>query len=173
MTINICLHVFSVCWFCFFFVVLLVWLVWLVVTHSLLVCYFPHFVSIHLTKHSSVCLFTCFWLIDSNSTVDKVGGGDERTRSMSSVSAITSWGGWGSPPTPSLDNGNWNKNKQEFFGIFDSLTDRCAFVVWAVSKSRNRDNWRLTSVAQVHNVLAIIANFAKQPANDVFYLSQT
>ena len=112
-------------------------------------------------------------MIDSNSTVDKVGGGDEQTNSMSSVSTTTSWGGWEPPATPPLDNGNWNKNPLEFFGILDSLTDRCAFVVWAVSNSRNRDNWRLTSVSQFHNILGIIANFAKQPADDVFYVRQT
>ena len=159
--------------------VLLVWLVgWLFVCYSLLTSLLfpvpPPFLLclyIHLTKHSSVCLVGC--LIDSNSTVDKVGGGDERTQSMSSASSTTSWGGWESSPTPSLDNGNWNKNPQEFFGIFESLTDRCAFVVWAVSNSRNRVNWRLTSVSQVHNVLAIIAKFAKQPANDVYFLRQT
>ena len=92
---------------------------------------------------------------------------------MSNVSATKSWGRWKSPPTPSLDNGNWNKNPQEFFGIFDTLIDRCTLVVWAVTNSRNRNNWRSTSVTHLPNVLTTIVHFAKQPPRDVYFLRQT
>ena len=163
-TINICLHVCSACLFTS-----------LIVCSSLLYyviispfCVYTSKQTLNVPHRFVFCFLT--WFIDSNSKVDKVVGGDERARSMSSVSTTTSWG---SPPPPPLDNGNWNKNPQEFHGIFETLIDRCSFVVWAVSNSRNRDNWRLTSVAQVHNVLAIIAKFAKQPPRDVFFLRQT
>ena len=84
----------------------------------------------------------------------------------------TPWGGWKSPTTTSQDTGNWNKNPQEFFGIFDTLTDRSTFVVWAVTNSRNRDNWRLTSIVNFRNVLATIVKFAKQPPRDVHFVRQ-
>ena len=160
-------HLISVC----MLIYLLVWLCWFL-KHFLLVYYFsPFILNIWPNIHRFVCFLT--WLIDSNSTIDKVGGEDERTRSMSNVSATKSWGGWKSPPTPSVDNGNWNKNPQEFFGIFDTLIDRCTLVVWAVTNSRNRNNWRSTSVTHLPNVLTTIVHFAKQPPRDVYFLRQT
>ena len=172
-------HLISVCMLFY----LLICLVRSSITSFLLVYYFSPFMPKHLTKHHR---FVCFltWLIDSDSTIDKVGGGDERTRSMSSVSTTKNCGGWNSSPTPPhsggwkssptpLDNGNWGKNPKEFFGIFDTLIDRCTFVVWAVANSHNRNNWRSTSIKNYPKVLTTIAHFAKQPARDVYFVRQT
>ena len=162
-------HLISVCMLFY----LLICLVRSSITSFLLVYYFfSPFMPKHLTKHHR---FVCFltWLIDSDSTVDKVGGGgDERTRSMSSVATTKNCGGWKSSPTP-LDNGNWGKNPKEFFGIFDTLIDRCTLVVWAVANSQNRNNWRSTSIKNYPKVLTTIAHFAKQPARDVYFVRQT
>ena len=108
----------------------------------------------------------------------------ERTRSMSSVATTKNCGGWKSSPTPPhnggwkssptpLDNGNWGKNPKQFFGVFDTLIDRCTLVVWAVANSQNRNNWRSTSIKNYPKVLTTIAHFAKQPARDVYFVRQT
>ena len=42
-----------------------------------------------------------------------------------------------------------------------------AFVVWAVSNMRNRDNWELTTLRNLHNVLALILSFKAKPISRI------
>ena len=45
------------------------------------------------------------------------------------------------------------------FISFRPPMSRAFFIVWAVGNSRHRDNWQLTSVKEVRNVLRLIVNF--------------
>ena len=44
---------------------------------------------------------------------------------------------------------------------------RPVLIVWAVGNSHNRDNWRLTSVMRLRNVLALITELTLE-SHDVF-----
>ena len=53
--------------------------------------------------------------------------------------------------------------------VFGPPVSRGAFIAWATANSRHRDNWQLTTVKQLRNVLRLITTFAmwSRDVNDV------
>ena len=57
------------------------------------------------------------------------------------------------------DDGNWTKDPYEFWGKLDPSPP--AFIVWSVGKSRNRNNWRRTTLQNLRHILRKIVYFAR------------
>ena len=57
------------------------------------------------------------------------------------------------------DDGNWTKDPYEFWGKLDQSPP--AFIVWSVGKSRNRNNWRRTTLQNLRHILRKIVYFAR------------
>ena len=57
------------------------------------------------------------------------------------------------------DEGNWTKDPDEFWREKDPSSPD--FIVWSVGKSRNRDNWKYTTLQGFRHILRKIVYFTR------------